>query len=158
MFPLRVVRFFFLQTSGRLRCLQTIWQNAITIYLFSMRFRRCRWTLAESLLLPSALRYVDDSGITVGSCLHRLLFALLSRCVHLDSWFLKKLEKLCVPATRPHVYRQHVRMHTHHDHAHTRPHTTTATATATASNTTTHMLKLKMHAGTPHTPKHVVMF
>ena len=77
--------FFFLQTSGRLRCLQTIWQNAITIYLFSMRFRRCRWTLAEFLLLPSALRYVDDSGISVGSCLHRLLFALLSRCVHLDS-------------------------------------------------------------------------
>ena len=84
MFPLRVVRFF-LQTSGRLRCLQTIWQNAISIYLFSMRFRRCRWTLAEILLLPSALRYVDDSGISVGSCLHRLLFALLSRCVHLDS-------------------------------------------------------------------------
>ena len=59
----------------------------------SMRFRRCRWTLAEFLLIPSAVRHVVDSGITVGSCLHRPLITLLLRCVLPDSRFWEMVEK-----------------------------------------------------------------
>ena len=159
-FPLRVVRF--LTDFRKIEVSTTDWKSAISMCVFPPETAK----MQMDACVKSYVTIVESlwAHVCTDCCSHYSRDVCF--WIHDSAHASKKLVRVSTGQGRAkfaaedvqECFRGNTSACTHHDHAHTRSHTTTATATATASNTTTHMLKLKLHAGTPHTPKHMVMF